>query len=193
MTQAEKPERQTRRGVVVYNANPFLETRSVPTKSGVRKIIGSNHQLMVIDSGTGEEIGPGGFYTEKAIDKTQFVKLYVNGVKALKELTGAGTKVFEILYLEVQKNIGTDRVLMSYDLINQDITPLSRSTYMRGMRELMDKGFVAASIVQNLYFVNPDFIWNGDRLAFVQMYYKKPVDERKIDTKTLDLFEQPAR
>lgn len=28
------------------------------------------------------------------------------------------------------------------------------------------------------YWVNPDFMWNGDRLAFVQEYYRKVDDEQ---------------
>ena len=44
------------------------------------------------------------------------------------------------------------------------------------------------------YWVNPDFIWNGDRLAFVKEYRKassKKAIER--DTRTLDLFGEEAQ
>ena len=36
------------------------------------------------------------------------------------------------------------------------------------MRELIDKGFVAPTEAVAWYWLNPDFMWNGDRLAFVQ-------------------------
>ena len=39
------------------------------------------------------------------MDSAKFIKLYVNGVKAFKDLKGPGTKVFELLYLEMQRNI----------------------------------------------------------------------------------------
>ena len=68
---------------------------------------------------------------------------------------------------------------------------MSEATYTRGMRELTEKGFIAATTVQGLYWLNPSFVWNGDRLAFVKEYRKasnKPKAEQ-IDTKTIDMFE----
>jgi hypothetical protein len=41
------------------------------------------------------------------------------------------------------------------------------------MRELIDKGFVAPTEAVAWYWLNPDFMWNGDRLAFVREYRKK--------------------
>ena len=61
---------------------------------------------------------------------------------------------------------------------------------MKGMKELIIKGFIAESMVQNKYYLNPDYMWNGDRLAFVKEYRKapsRPKGEEK-DTRTLDLF-----
>jgi hypothetical protein len=128
------------------------------------------------------------------VDSTKFVKLFIRGVKALKELTGAGTKVFEVLYLRVQESIGKDQIYMAFSSVDQELTPMSESTYMRGMRELTEKGFIAATPSQGIFWLNPGFGWNGDRLAFVQEYHRKrqgsPEPER--DTKTLDLFESPA-
>jgi hypothetical protein len=46
---------------------------------------------------------------------------------------------------------------------------------MRGMRELIEKGFIAESVTQSKYFINPDYLWNGDRLGFVKEYRKKEV------------------
>ena len=111
-----------------------------------------------------------------------------DGVKALKELTGAGTKVFEVLYINVQENIGKDRVLMSFAEVDQALTPMSESTFMRGMRELVEKKFIAATPTLGVYWLNPDFVWNGDRLAFVKEYRKKQLEPQR-DTKTIDMFE----
>jgi hypothetical protein len=62
------------------------------------------------------------------------------------------------------------------------------------MKELLDKGFVAESFTPGLYFLNPDYMWNGDRLAFVKEYRKtpsRPKGEEK-NTKTLDMFDQTS-
>ena len=91
----------------------------------------------MITSQSGEVIAPAGFWQTQEIDKTQFVKLYVNGVKAFRDLTAPGTKVFEVLYLEVQGKVGKDRVYLSFNAIQQELTPMSEATYTRGMRELV--------------------------------------------------------
>ena len=101
---------------------------------------------MLVNSNTGEiQTQIAGFWEAEEVDSTKFVKLFIRGVKALKELTGAGTKVFEVLYLTVQENIGKDRVLMSFAEVDQALTPMSESTFMRGMRELVEKKFIAAT------------------------------------------------
>ena len=38
------------------------------------------------------------------------------------------------------------------------------------MKELLEKAFIAESLSPGLYYLNPDFMWNGDRLAFVKEY-----------------------
>lgn len=178
----------SRRGRPVYDRNPFIGNAVANTKTGVKRISNKGgDRMMVVSETTGEIVAPAGFWQAQEVDKSQFVKLYINGVKALRDLTGAGTKVFEVLYLEVQKNIGKDAVWLAHSMIDQELSPMSESTFMRGMRELIEKGFVAESVTQNRYFINPDYMWNGDRLAFVKEYRLK-TPRSNTDTKTLDMF-----
>ena len=192
--------KKTRRGLELFEANPFVGSAVVNTKQGVKRITGKDgSSMLMVNGGTGEVVGPAGFWHAQEVDKTQFVKLYVNGVKALKGLTGAGTKVFEQLYQEIQQQIGKDKVYLSYSAIDHDVAPMSIATYTRGMRELMDKGFIAPSTVQGWYYINPDYMWNGDRLAFVKEFRKaveKPtrraVGSEDRDPNTADMFDQEA-
>lgn len=177
----------------MYVTNPFVGNAVANTKQGGRRITNKDgNRMMVVSESTGEVMAPAGFWQYEEVDKTQFVKLYVNGVKAFKGLTNAGTKVFEVLYLEIQKNIGKDKVYMSYTQLDHDITPMSEATFNRGMKELVEKSFLAAMPSVSWYWLNPDFIWNGDRLAFVKEYRKAPSRPKveQIDTKTIDMFAQ---
>lgn len=161
----------SRRGLAKHTTNPFVSTAIVSTKT--RRITNKKGDMMVVSSSTNEIVSPlVGFWHSEEVDNTKFVKLYVNGVRAFRDLTSAGTKVFELLYLEVQKNIGKDVIWLNFIEVDQSITPMGKSTFMRGMRELLEKGFIAESTVPSKYFLNPDYIWNGDRLAFVKEYYK---------------------
>jgi hypothetical protein len=168
---SQESEQKTRRGVELHKANPFISTALVEAK--IRRITNKNGDMMIVGKETGELIAPiAGFWQSQEVDSAKFVKLYVNGVRAFRDLTNSGTKVFELLYLEVQKNIGKDKVFMSFSLVDQAVTPMAPSTYKRGMHELITKGFLAATPVQGWYWLNPDYMWNGDRLAFVKAYHK---------------------
>ena len=169
MTQQTEPA--TRRGVLLYPANPFLEAGLVKPKT--KRITNRRGEMMVMGD-SGEIVAPvAGFWHAEEVDSAKFIKLYVNGVKAFKDLKGPGTKVFELLYLEMQRSIATDRVFMSFSAVNQDVSPISMATYKRGMAELIAKEFLAPTPVQGWYWLNPDFVFNGDRLAFVREYRKK--------------------
>lgn len=186
---------KSRRGMEKHRENPFLKDTALATKTRAKKITNTTgDRLMVVSEQTGEALGPAGFWHTEEVDKTQFIKLYVNGVKAFKELSAAGTKVFELLYLEMQKNIGKDQVHISFAGIDQTATPISERTFYRGMQELVAKAFLAESMVPNFYFVNPDYVWNGDRLAFVKTYQLKQTKELRNqgqkDPLTLPLFGQ---
>lgn len=70
---------------------------------------------------------------------------------------------------------------------------MSEATFNRGMKELVEKGFVAATPSVGWYWINPDYLWNGDRLAFVKEYRKAPSPGAKKealrDPNTIDLVD----
>jgi len=178
----------TRRGVALYTENPFMTMTNLKTR--IKRITNKRGDMMLVNSNTGEvQSNIAGFWESEEVDGTKFLKLFVNGVRALAELSNAGTRVFEILYVEMQNNIGRDQVYMSFTAIDTAVTKISRATFTRGLSELIEKKFIAAMPAVGWYWVNPDFIWNGDRLAFVKEY-RKVSEKRYIgkDTMTGDLF-----
>lgn len=189
MTQKTEPDEvtdqhTTRRGVSLHETNPFM----LDVKTKTRRVTNRRGDMMLVSRDGGEITAPiAGFWEAEEVDSTRFIKLFVNGVKALKELTGAGTKVFEVLYLRVQDNIGKDRVFMSYSDLDQKLTPMSQSTYKRGLAELIEKRFIAATPTQGWYWLNPDFVFNGDRLAFVKEFRLKSSKVTTADTATMPL------
>lgn len=168
---SQEAEQATRRGVSLHPSNPFISSARVDVKT--RRITNNHGDMMIVSRETDEIVAPmAGFWQSQEVDSAKFVKLYVNGVRAFRDLTGSGTKVFELLYLEVQKNIGKDKVYMSFGLVEQAVTPMAFSTYKRGMHELITKGFLAATPLQGWYWLNLDYMWNGDRLAFVKAFHR---------------------
>lgn len=172
----------------LYEKNPYIVDASLNTNEGTKRktLRSKDGTTLMITSQSGEVVAPAGFWQTQEVDKTQFVKLYVNGVKAFRELTAAGAKMFEILYLEVQKAIGRDRVYISFSNLPEEFD-ISQATFTRGMRELIDKKFVAPTAAIGWYWVNPDYMWNGDRLAYVKEYRLKR--DESSDTKYREQLE----
>jgi hypothetical protein len=179
-----------RKGNILYNDNPFIKNALITTKTKTKRMLNKKGDMMITAKDTGEIITPiAGFWHAEQVDNTKFVKLYINGVKAFKELTSAGTKVFELLYLRIQEGINKDQIYLSFSMVNQNITPMSEATYTRGMRELVDKGFIAATPYIGIFWLNPDYVWNGDRLTFVKEYYKsKPIEFIDEEVETIKDF-----
>lgn len=80
--------------------------------------------------------------------------------------------MFEMLYLEVQKAIGRDRVYLALAALPPEAR-ITKATFTRGVRELIDKKFIAPTELTSWFWVNPDYMWNGDRLAYVKQYRLK--------------------
>jgi hypothetical protein len=178
----------TRRGVAIYEVSPFLPNVQTRTK----RVTNKRGDMMLVSSETGEIQAPiAGFWEAEEVDAAKFVKLFVNGVRALAELSNAGARVFELLYIEMQNNVGRDQVFLSYMGLDHRQRAISRSTFARGLAELIDKRFIAAMPAVGKYWVNPDFIWNGDRLAFVKEYRRASNGKKSStrDPNTIDFFE----
>lgn len=164
---------KSKRGLSTYKANPFIAAAANNTRIGSKRIVNKTGDKMMIVSEHGEILAPAGFHQVVEVDKSQFVKLFINGVKALQQLTSAGTQVFELIYHNVQEQFGKDELYINYAAVNQEITPMSESTFMRGMKELLRKGFIAESLRPSMYYLNIDYLFSGDRLAFIKEYRLK--------------------
>lgn len=165
----------SRRGLTRYAINPFLGDASMNTNEGTKRrtLRSKDGAHLMVTNQAGEVLAPAGFWHTQEVDKTQFVKLYVNGVKAFAGLSGAGAQVFGFIYAELQNAIGKDSIYLNFADIDQSVTPISKATFMRGIKEVLLKKFLAETLVTGRYFVNPDYVFNGDRLAIVKEYRLK--------------------
>ena len=163
----------TRRGKAVYEANPSVAGGRFRTKITPARTAKGDKAYMIAPD-TGEVIGEGtfGFVEEREIDSEQFVKVYLDGIKQYGQLSKAGATVFEFVYRTISGFSGKDKdtVTLSYLLANRWHPKLTRRTYERGMNELLDKEFLYRSLAADVYFVNVNFMFNGDRMVVVRQY-----------------------
>lgn len=179
----ESSNLKSRRGFPKYSENPSLNRAADSTKSGNRKITNKTGDRCMIVSEQGEILAPAGFHEIVEVDRTKFVKLYVNGVKAFQGLSAAGAKIFELVYMIVQDNPGADRFYLHLMDAEKYGLKVSRPVFHRGLSELIEKEFVFESVMPNIYFLNVDYLFNGNRLAFIKEFRLK--EKQKVAGKMM--------
>jgi hypothetical protein len=163
----------TKRGFPVYRTNPSVPSANgLPTRNKRFQVPGGKGAV-IVDNSTGEIKGIGGmgFWWDEAVDPDRFVKLFLDGIKQAAGLSKTGLSVFEVVYLQMRANPGSDEIKLNQYVAKDH--GMSDRTYQRGVRELLEKEFLYRSQSDGLFFVNIRFMFNGDRLAFVKSYHLK--------------------
>lgn len=168
-------DKLTRRGHPIYESNPSLSS-SLPVKVKHKdpSDLGTAYR---ISRDTGEIVAHGaiGFWEEQEVDSEQFVKIYIAGIRQYGQLSKSGATMFEYVYNEISGKNGKDKdtVAINYLLAQRWLDSLSRRTYERGIKELLDKDFIFRSLTSEIYFVNVRYMFNGDRLMMAKVYQRK--------------------
>lgn len=169
--------------IVRYKTNPFIESMVVPMKGKQVKLskLGKGDNIL-INQETGEIHGTH-VTTYKQVDGEQFVKLFTANIAMTFELSSSGIKAFNVLLWAVQKNaLSKDEVDLDVFALNDFIHShtkkdsklrLSIATFKRGVSELEKSQIIAKTLRQGRYFINPNFVFNGDRVAFTTLIEKK--------------------
>ena len=163
-----------------YRTNPFIVDMVVPVKGRQVKLsrLGKDDNIIVNQS-TGEVQGTH-LTTYKKVDGEQVVKLFTANIGLTFDLSAAGIKTFSVLIWVVQhKAISKDEVDLDA-LILEDFTEahsenkkplnLSIATFKRGLNELEKAQVIAKTMRKGRYFINPNFMFNGDRIAFTTLF-----------------------
>lgn len=168
-----------------YKFNPFLEGMAIPVKGRQVKIslLGKDENVLV-NQATGEVHGTH-LTTYKKVDGEQFIKLFTANIALTFDLSAAGIKTFNVLAWVVQhKAISKDEVvldtMMLSDFLEAQCKPLNLSlaTFKRGLRELEGAQIIAKTMRKSFYFINPNFVFNGDRIAFTTLIERKKEEEQ---------------
>jgi hypothetical protein len=174
--------------IVRYKTNPFLEGMIVPVKGKQVKLSKmGNEDNVVVNQSTGESYGTH-LTTYKQVDGEQFVKLFTANIGLTFDLSSAGIKAFNVLLWVVQHSAITkdevdfDAFILEDFLKNYEgkkPIKLSLATFKRGINELERAQILAKTIRQGRYFINPNFVFNGDRVAFTTLIERKKTKEEQ--------------
>jgi len=157
-----------------HKVNPFVRDMLIPVKGRQVRLsrLGEDDNVL-INQETGEELGTH-VTTYKKVDGDQFVKLFTQNIAMTFDFTSAGIKAFGVLLWSIQnKAISKDEVYLDVHTLNDFLQSndkrqirLSLPTFSRGIKEMENAKIVAKTIRQGIYFINPNFVFNGDRIAF---------------------------
>lgn len=166
-----------RRKVPKYRENPFLEHTTEISVSGYKPVYSSGDgNCVVVNRIDGELKGSAGIFYRKEVEQSEFVKLYAEGVAAIMELKSPGKKVFQLIYEQLHgaKGVGRTQIVLNYEMLtDEQRQKLSRATFFKGVNENLDHNIIAETYAAGVYFINPAFIFNGNRLAIVKEYIIK--------------------
>lgn len=162
---------------VRYESNPFVEDMQIEVRNKAVRLsrLGKDDNV-VINQTTGEYHGGTHVTTYKKVDSAQFVKVFTANIALTFGLASAGIKTFSVLLWAVQhKALAKDEIdldsMMLEDFLeahkeNEPAIRLSHPTFKRGLVELEKAKIIAKAMRKGRYYINPNFLFNGDRVAF---------------------------
>lgn len=165
--------------------NPFLQQAVQEVDKKVvhkwKNTAGSDKKaiLAVVNPDSGEIMGQTTFMRQIEVDEDQFAKLYLTQFQAFFDLTTAGIRVFG--YIMTCMRPRNDMIFFDLEDCKAYTKYNSKVSIYKGLAELVLGGIIARGRNDNLYFVNPLIVWNGDRVRFVNEYVKKARKKKRVE------------
>lgn len=162
--------------------NPFMnQAIEVIEKHVVKKYKNSTGQgqralVAAADIHTGE-IFKTSFIRQVEVDEEQFVKLYLSNFAAFFDLSKAAIRVFGYFMQAMKPK--NDMVLFLLDECQKYTQYKSKETIYKGLGELINAQIIARGPADNLWFINPLIVFNGDRVSFTKTFVKKKKQEQE--------------
>ena len=155
--------------------SPLIRPQQITTK---RRYIRSGRSEDLVNTSTGEIVGMAAIHQVEERDDMEFVKVFAAGVAATYELTKTAQRVFQVVLDQYQrtpmsKGFADYVNLFWFDNgIDGRKIEMSKYTFKRGLRELIDKSFLAPKDSAS-FWTNPALFFKGDRVMFIKEYRRK--------------------
>lgn len=166
-----------------YEFNPYVypDGKAVTIyREGSVKILSSD-----VDMDPGKVRG---MVKVQEVDNEKFVKIYTSQVSAWFELTVTAQKVLQYVMMVIPRN--RDVVHIHVEKAMAFTGYSSTVSVYEGINELINKRIIARSSLPYFYFINPRFLFNGDRVIFAEAIVRNPQAIHERDT-VLDSLEHP--
>lgn len=155
--------------------NPLVEPQVISTR---HRLVKSGRSEDLINPATGEIVGVAAIHQIEERDDAGFVKVFAAGVAAIYELSKTGHRVFQVVLDQYQRTPMSKGYADSVELfwfgdgINGRAVDMSERTWIRGLKELLEKRFLYPKSPTS-FWTNPALFFKGDRVMFIKEYRRK--------------------
>jgi hypothetical protein len=164
--------------------NPFIPNLLI--KKGNKNVVIAKSDKAIFSTSTGEVDGDTLFIgTKKELDKDQFVKIFHSHLQAIFDLSKASLKVFS--YIASVTEYG-DRIIFNLEDCKKYTGYNSKETIYKSLAELLKADIIARTDASNLFFINPQIFYKGDRIVLVNEYRKKR-ESQSVNISQKSLFD----
>lgn len=166
-----------------YSKNPFVSGDNLEIRRKKKWIKIGTGKDVLLDFDTGE-MTTTNVVSVKEVDNEQFVKLFTQNIGLMMGFNAAGIKALGFLIWGVQgiKNrdiIQLDNYTREEFLLENKELIFSERTMYQGLKQLEEGRIIAKAKKYGFYFINPNFIFNGDRVRFITEIRRKSKDTIK--------------
>ena len=166
-----------------HKKNPFLEKAIQEVEGGIvrkYKAASSYDQravLQAVDPKTGEVLGHTSFIRQIEVDEDKFAKFYLKNFSAFFDLRTSAIKVFGYILSELKPQEDMFLFFLG-DCMNYTGYKTAKPIY-EGLSYLIASEIIARGRADNIYYINPLIVFNGNRVTFAKSYVKRKKIENK--------------
>ena len=167
-----------------FSENPFLENLSIKVTPKSNIFLKKNKGIIDLSTGELEDesllMGK-----RKLVDGEEFVKIFINEIRSIFNLSRVAQKVFGYMLTKVGYG---DQIIFNTKECQKYTGYKSKPPIFVGIGELLKEEFIAKTKNQFVYWINPKVFYKGDRLVVIRDYRK--VKHKKVDPSQLSLLDQ---
>jgi len=156
-----------------YAVNPFLDKVTLGSAKTKKKVKG-NIKLPNVD-GVEVEVNVDGrdfmVNDNKMVDQEEFIKIFKDTLRYLMKLSPTAVKVMAFVLDRSMPN--QDAITYSVEQCMQYTGFKGRQSVYDGLSELAQKGFIARAKTRGKLYINPSYIFNGNRIVLVKRFQKR--------------------
>lgn len=161
--------------------NNIVKKYKTATKTGEKAI------LKAVDE-NGIELGHTQFIRQIEVDEEQFAKLYLMQFKEFMDLKPQAWRVLG--YILNILPINKDTIFFDLEDCKDYTKYKSANSVYTGLASLIKKQVIARGKNSHMFFINPMYVFNGNRLTFAKTYVKKKKGVKIKDPNQLEMFNE---